>query len=316
MSDPTTTPPAVVETAPQPNTPPAPAKTDAATPVVPPAAPPKPESQSFLELKKQERAHRAAVEASKKASDSERAALDKDKAELAAKMAVLDEREKKLSRAKENPIEAIKALGLTEDEIAQAIISGQSPEQIVKTAQDKLKEELEADIETKVTAKLEAERAKEREARQAQILTDWQVEAKASLVSPEGAKAYPILNALNLTDSVIQEILNLHLNKDPILDTLTLEQAAANAEAYYKDLYKKAQAAIEPTPAGPATPVVKATDGESNEKLVIKEPEKRIKITERPVINNNMTPSVASSVSGNDAWETIKKQVLEKHGLK
>ena len=289
-----------------------PNKEPAATPASPEAKvePPKPESASFLELKRQERAHREKVEAEKKARSSEKAALDKREAELAVKQAKFEEYERKLARAQADPLGFLKSAGLTEDAIAQAILSGQTPAQLVEETTVKLEGELEKKLEAKIEAKFEDKKKQDEAAQRDAIIADWSKQSVAELTA--AAKTYPVLNALGLQQQVVNEMVRVYLEEG--LD-MTLEEAATKAEAYYKEQYEKAHAALEPAPAKPdekaaATPA---------EKLAVKERAESFKATRRedkPVITNGMSPSVASASPVSEDWEAVKKRVLEKHGLK
>lgn len=321
MSDPTPVVPAAPESTPQQNNQPVPAPASVAPPAAPVAVPPKPESATFLELQRKEREHRKSVEASKKATEGERAELDKQKAEVAARLAQAEALERKINSLKgSNALEAMKALGYDEDKIAQAILEGQTPEQLVKDSTATLREDLEKEIEAKLEAKLAAEREKNLKATQEQVIAEWSKET-VQLISDakteDGKIKYPLLKAMGLEQQIVDEIKEVYFEQG--ID-VPWEEAAKNAEAHYTALLKKAQAALEPTPPKPAvTPEVKAAEeGGSTEKLAIKEREATYKVRreEKPVITNNMTPTSSAPVSGNDAWEQIKKQVLEKHGLK
>jgi hypothetical protein len=301
----TPTPPAPPPAPPSPAAVPPPAAAASPDATKPPDAPKPAESASFLELKRQERALREKSEASKKATDAERLTLDKEKASVALGLAKIQEHEKKLARAQQDPVGFLRASGLSEDQIAQAILDGPTPEQIVAATTGDLKADLEKDLEAKIEAKFTERAKKDEETQKQAIIEDWKERSVATLQAD--AAKYPVLTALGLHAQVVQEMVNVYMSEG--ID-LTLEEAAANAEAYYAAQYEKVKAVKEPAKPAPAAAAPASP---------VKEPPAGLKATPRepkPVITNGMAPSASSLAANPGDWEAVKRQVLEKHALK
>jgi hypothetical protein len=263
-----------------------------------------------------------AIQADKAAWKADRTRQD---AEFAAKSKSLDDRlrraesvEARIAAAKKAPLDALKALDLTYDELAQAQLQAgkPGPELLVRAAEEKV-EALRKEIADK-EAKAEAKAAEAEKASEAQTLKQWHASTTRQVqASPE----FELVNALGYSREVGKMIeehfeatgkevgwkfaaaeLEKHLQEGKVPEVATTIKNFTETK-WFKSKYRLIDAPAEAKAAPPRRAAEKSP-------LEVTEIPDQIRRPSAPTITNRMTPS-ASSIAKTPAGQT-RQQLREK----
>jgi hypothetical protein len=189
-----------------------------------------PESQAnaarFAVLAKKERALRAQQES-----------LKAQMAEIQRKAAEVEAFEKSKLTAKQNPLEVLKNLGLSYDELTQFVINGEkaTPELAVRAVKD----ELEAFKAEQAEARRRAEEAEKVRLEQERSAVLDRFRQEVAQYVTDNREKYELLNLYG-QEGLVSEVIQQHFEQTQRI--MSNEEAADRAEKYLEELVQKAQA--------------------------------------------------------------------------
>lgn len=246
-----------------------PAATPAATPpATPPAEPKRSVAGQFAKLTRQEKELRTRdAEIKKRAAEIE--AREKTAAE---KLAQAEAATARLASAKEDPLGALDALGLSFEDVATAVTSGKKPiDPATKVAKEleKIKADLAAKEERETKAKADAEAkaakdsAEQTAAAEAKAIADWSAGVKGQL-SKEPDR-FALINKFGFQEFVVSEVRRRSEEKGELVSELEVADAlekqlrAEVQDAVKMDWAKPAVAASTPAPTPVGDPPAEPT---------------------------------------------------------
>jgi hypothetical protein len=276
-------------------------------PVTPPVAPPEPakpatpepkEGAAWAAIKAQERKLQTQRESIKAEREKAQAELKAEREAQAADIQAAKDYAAAKANAKRVPLKALEALGLTYEDLTQAMLNGgtTSPELIAQDVDSKL-----SALEKKLLADREAEKAAakaEREASEKAIIENFHKQTVEWVKQPAQAEKYELLVAYGQEDQVGPYI---QLKWENEGKEVTREQAAQELETYLqteaekltktKWFQSKFQSTGKPAAAKPATDPKTVAPTESSE--AVPEEDQEILERMRTSLNNSMTRRTA-----------------------
>ena len=220
-----------------------------------------PEAKQFAALaaaEKQRRAREGEIKAQSAKLEQERQAFAAEKAEIARVKAELDEYRSWKSKAKANPAEVMKALGLSYDDITAQKLNGEkpTPEMLVRPLEEKV-----SNLEQKLAAEKEAAAKQIADQRKAEITAlEAQFEEECSTFVG-GSEKHPLTKHYDGA-KLVSEIIREHWQHEVKASAtegrkpkmLSIQEAADLAEKHFRDQYEGAAKLLAPKPDTQAAP--------------------------------------------------------------